>query len=277
MKGIKVRGPSYAGAMAELIFACVLLAGCNNFFMFGVSHDPPAVGSLTSGGSSTYAVTYNANAGSGNVPTDSNNYLQKAAVTVLGSGSLVRTGYTFTAWNTQANGGGTVYAAGVTFPMGTANVILYALWTSSNLTITSSGTIVTITGYTTAPSGLLTIPRGVTNVGDNAFRHCTALTSLSFPSSVTSIGDDAFRHCTALTSVSFPSSVTSIGDNAFHHCSALTSVVVQATTPPALPSGSGAFSNCAAGLRIHVPSSALVATYKAATGWSDYASIIVSP
>jgi hypothetical protein len=44
-----------------------------------------------------------------------------------------------------------------------------------------------------------------------------------------------------------------------------------------LPSGSYAFTACAAGLQIHVPSSGLVATYKTAAGWSDYASMIVYP
>jgi hypothetical protein len=55
----------------------------------------------------------------------------------------------------------------------------------------------------------------------------------------------------------------------------LNSVTVMATTPPALPSGSLAFSNCANTLKIYVPSD-YVDTYKNATGWKDYASIIYS-
>jgi len=45
----------------------------------------------------TYTVSYNANGSTGgNVPVDSNNYLQGATVTVLGNtGSLAQTGYTF--------------------------------------------------------------------------------------------------------------------------------------------------------------------------------------
>jgi hypothetical protein len=65
----------------------------------------------------TYAVTYNANgATSGTAPMDSKKYAKGTSVTVFGNtGSLARTGYTFSAWNTAANGAGTVYVAGTAF------------------------------------------------------------------------------------------------------------------------------------------------------------------
>lgn len=80
--------------------------------------------------SSAYTVTYNANgADSGTVPTDATEYASGATVTVLGNtGSLVKTGYTFDGWNTQANGEGTNYTAGNTFTIST-NTTLYAKWT----------------------------------------------------------------------------------------------------------------------------------------------------
>ena len=86
----------------------------------------------------TYTVTYNGNgATGGSVPVDSNKYLAGATVTVLGnSGSLVNTGYSFSGWNTAANGGGTAYAGGATFAMGSANVTLYAQWAVSGATFT---------------------------------------------------------------------------------------------------------------------------------------------
>ena len=49
-------------------------------------------------------------------------------------------------------------------------------------------------------------------------------TRFKVPSGVTSIGDDAFYHCTSLTSVVIPDSVTSIGYSAFSNCTALQTV-----------------------------------------------------
>ena len=85
--------------------------------------------------SSAYTVTYNANgADSGTVPTDATEYASGATVTVLGNtGSLVKTGYTFDGWNTQANGEGTNYTAGNTFTI-SANTTLYAKWTDPRAT-----------------------------------------------------------------------------------------------------------------------------------------------
>jgi uncharacterized repeat protein (TIGR02543 family) len=80
----------------------------------------------------TYTVTYDRNGStSGRVPTDSNKYLQGAKVTVIGNnGALAKTGYTFDGWNTEADGTGTDYAAGIQFNIGANNVTLYAKWTA---------------------------------------------------------------------------------------------------------------------------------------------------
>ena len=51
----------------------------------------------------------------------------------------------------------------------------------------------------------------------------------SIPNSVTSIGDNAFRNCSNLTSVTIPNNVTSIGNNAFQGCNNLQTVNYNAT------------------------------------------------
>ena len=86
----------------------------------------------SSGGSTTYTVTYNGNGNTGGTaPTDASSpYAAGSNVTVLGNtGSLVKTGYVFGGWNTAANGSGTNYAAGATISGIAANTTLYAKWT----------------------------------------------------------------------------------------------------------------------------------------------------
>lgn len=112
---------------------------------------------------------------------------------------------------------------------------------------------------------------GATSISGYAFYQCANLTDVEIPSTVTTIGSYAFSSCRALTSINIPNTVTSIGIYAFYSCSALASVTVEATTPPTL--GTNVFNGTSANLVIYVPSES-VETYKAASGWSDYASKI---
>lgn len=70
-------------------------------------------------------ITFNANGGSGTVPSSINTYVGVA--NTIPSNSLTRTGYAFNGWNTASDGSGTAYATGSTItPSG--NVTLYAQW-----------------------------------------------------------------------------------------------------------------------------------------------------
>ena len=77
----------------------------------------------------TFTVRYDANgATSGTVPTDSHGYKYLDGATVLdNSGNLKRTDYAFMGWNTKADGSGTDYQPGESFPV-TDNITLYAKW-----------------------------------------------------------------------------------------------------------------------------------------------------
>jgi uncharacterized repeat protein (TIGR02543 family) len=76
-----------------------------------------------------YNVNYYGNTyTSGTAPVDPYDYAPGENVTVLGKNSLVKTGYTFTGWNTSSSGSGTSYDVGETFVMGSSDKSLYAMW-----------------------------------------------------------------------------------------------------------------------------------------------------
>ena len=105
---------------------------------------------------------------------------------------------------------------------------------SSSLTIPSS---VTYNGKTYAVTSIgdqafrqcfglrsVTIPNSVTSIGEEAFYFSHGITSLTMGNSVTSIGRSCFNNCRSLTTISIPSSVTEIGYSAFYACESLTRV-----------------------------------------------------
>jgi len=72
----------------------------------------------------TKTVTFNNNGGTGSMANEVNN-----VPTALTTNTFTRAGYTFSGWNTAANGSGTAYANSASYPF-TADVTLFAQWTA---------------------------------------------------------------------------------------------------------------------------------------------------
>ena len=80
-----------------------------------------------------------------------------------------------------------------------------------------------------------------TSIGNNAFKNCTSLKSITLCDGITSIGSSAFSGCSSLESIVLPNKVTSIGNSAFYGCVGLTSISI----PDGITNiGTDAFSNC---------------------------------
>lgn len=118
----------------------------------------------------------------------------------------------------------------------------------------------------------VTLSDNLTVINAGTFSNCR-FTAITLPRSLMTIGNSAFENCSKLTSITIPNTVTSIGSYAFDVCRELVEVVVNPVTPPSL--GNYAFYENASGRKIKVPAASLQA-YKTATGWSTYASEIVS-
>ena len=108
-------------------------------------------------------------------------------------------------------------------------------------------------------------------VGEDAFRGCRSLTSITIPDGVTSIGGSAFSGCSSLTSVTIPDSVTSIGRSAFSGCSSLTSI----TIPDGVTSIDAAFSGCSSLTSITIPDSVTSIGWYAFEGCTSLTSITI--
>lgn len=81
----------------------------------------------------------------------------------------------------------------------------------------------------------------VTYIGENAFRGCTALTSIVIPDTVTEIGRSAFLDCSGLTDITLSQNLASINPWAFNNCSLLKNLIIPDSVQYI---GEWAFSSC---------------------------------
>ncbi|GEM_PF-2713014 len=114
--------------------------------------------------SATYTVTYDANGGTGTVASQTTNV--ETATTVSANG-FTRAGYTFTGWNTAADGTGTAYAAGATVPsqLEGTTVTLYAQWEQSTASTHAITGTVTEATYGPAAGASVKLMKGKLQIG----------------------------------------------------------------------------------------------------------------
>ena len=74
-------------------------------------------------------VSYNANGGTGTMESITGDVGSKI---VIEQNGFARSGYTFTSWNTQADGKGTAYKAGDSFTLTDKDTVLYAQWSKNS-------------------------------------------------------------------------------------------------------------------------------------------------
>ena len=132
--------------------------------------------------------------------------------------------------------------------------LLYTITDVTNL-------YVSVQKYNNCPIEHLTIPKNITHDGNtylvtsiakDAFKNCTAMTSITIPDSVISIGESAFVNCGGLDTISIPDTVTSIENSTFSNCNFLTSIDL----PNNLVSiGLSAFFGCHRLANINIPES----------------------
>ncbi|CAN2230089.1 Listeria/Bacterioides repeat [Candidatus Nanopelagicaceae bacterium] len=114
-----------------------------------------------------YTVTYNGNLNSGgSTPSDTATYITGETINVLGSGSLVRTGYTFNGWTTDSANTDSLLTNSSTVTVNSANVVLYAAWTANQYVVTydaNGGTSETATATFTTGTTPLRLPTPTRN------------------------------------------------------------------------------------------------------------------
>jgi uncharacterized repeat protein (TIGR02543 family) len=105
----------------------------------GTSHAVGATTFVPSGDTTLYAqwnstITYDGNGQTSlasTVPAATTATRTTASTTLANAGTMLRAGFSFTGWNTQADGLGTNYASGLTTYQSSGNITLFARWTAT--------------------------------------------------------------------------------------------------------------------------------------------------
>ncbi len=97
----------------------------------------------------------------------------------------------------------------------------------------------------------VTIPSTIKSVGDDAFSNCSSLESVTLPNTIEAIGACTFAECSSLKSIEIPNSVTFIGNSAFAESGLISVVIPNSVTEIS----SYAFQDCADLVSVEIPNS----------------------
>ena len=179
----------------------------------------------------TYTVTYNANGGSGEMKTQT---AEEGTEITLTANAFTREGYTFSGWNTAADGKGTDYADKSTIKL-TAETALYAKWTITADSVSEAIKNIPADGkvHTVALAGeisediitairkaLIAKPEIKVNLDLSGTTGLTEIPAWAF------FDEDEWTECEALAGIVLPEGIESINRYAFWKCPNLTDIVI---------------------------------------------------
>lgn len=113
----------------------------------------------------------------------------------------------------------------------------------------------------------------VSQIGENAFRNYTNITSVVLPSTISVIEAAAFKNCTSLISINTPQPLSTIGNYAFDSCISLQAFNLNASLSSL---GDGCFRDCSSLTQVSFPSSFTVIPNQAFSNCTLLSSIELS-
>ena len=126
--------------------------------------------------------------------------IQSGASANLNSNAVsAPSGEKFAGWTTSIVNCGKGYGDRDIFEMGSADVILYAVWVPTSMVTYIASNSIYISDYTTTQSGTFSIPCGINRICCQGFMDCNNINKIIIPASVDYISFRMAWYCPALT------------------------------------------------------------------------------